>query len=426
MKRILQLSLLLNLLLLVAAGWRSTHQPPLNRLPRSEVGHSVAKSLRRPTPARAGAPKPATPWAAIETADPRRFMANLRALGCPEQTIRDIVALRVCRAYRDRWVAIEAGATRSWEFTHNPNARELRDRHFQGRELRYEMIYALESLFGEGWQALAASLLGWPERGRDPTDFLDAEKRRQLRELDLRHERAKRELEHQGWVGELDVAGAAELRELERQKQAGLAAILSPQELEDYLGRQSPAANYVREHLPEAKSESEFRAMVKVAEEFEMSRGPASARQRIGLDPGDPAVVKADADHEAAFNQRLKEVLGEARIAEQQAEEEQRRAEEKKRQEAQDEQRERARFAEMAASVSLAEADAQRFFDRLKELRPVLEPKFAEMEKSLAGTQEEKRKQMDAFAKTELGKIAVEMLGEKGPALIQKMAESDR
>ena len=44
------------------------------------------------------------------------------------------------------------------------------------------------------------------------------------------------------------------------------------------------------------------------------------------------------------------------------------------------------------------------------------------MKKSLSGTEEEKRKQMDTFAKAEIGTIAVEILGEKGKALVEKMA----
>ena len=74
----------------------------------------------------------------------------------------------------------------------------------------------------------------------------------------------------------------------------------------------------------------------------------------------------------------------------------------------------------------LAEADARRFFDRLKELEPTLKPKFDTMKKSLAGTEEEKRKQMDTFAKAEIEKIAVESLGEKGKALVEKMAGPGR
>ncbi len=421
MKRLLELSLLLNLLLLVAMGWRSAAQSPMKRLPRSEVQAPAGKMPQRPARFHAAVPQPTTPWTAIETNDPQRFIANLRALDCPEQTIRDIVAPRICREYRDRWVESEAASARAWDYTRNLKSREWRERNHQQREWRNEMIYTLESSLGVTSRELTSSLLGRPERGRDPTELFDVEKRRQLRELDLRYERAKRALEDKGWTGELDSEGAARLREFEHQKQAELAAILSPRELEDYLYHRSPASSYVRQHLPEAKSESEFRAMVKVAQEFEMMRDPASARQRIGLGPGDPAMEKADAARETAFHQRLKDVLGEARIAEQKADEGQRATEEKKRQGAENEARSRAQLTEMAASAGIAEADAQLFFDRLKELEPILKPKFDAMKESLTGTEEEKRKQMANFVTAEIGKIAVEILGEKGKTLVEKM-----
>jgi len=426
MRRLLLCSVLLNVALLLATGWRSARQPPLSRVPRSEVGQPAGRLARRPAQFHATASRPATPWAAIENAEPRRFIANLRALGCPEQTIRDIVALRICRTFRDRLIALEAASARAWNFTRTRDDREWWESSQQKKALRNEMIYTLESVFGEGWPALSASLLGWPERWHDPAEFLSAEKRRQLRDLDLRYDELKHELQRKGSSGRSDAEDAVQLRELDQQKQADLAALLSPQELQDYLYRKSPAADYVRQNLPEAKSESEYRAMVNVALELQIAESSTAMAQRLGVEPGDPAVVKACAERKAAFDQRLKEVLGEARIAEQQTEEEQRLAREKKLREAEEEQRDLAQFTETAASVGVAEADAKRFFDRINELKPVLEPKFKEMEKSLTGTDEEKRKQMDAFAKAELGRIAVEIMGEKGSALIEKLVESGK
>jgi hypothetical protein len=44
-------------------------------------------------------------------------------------------------------------------------------------------------------------------------------------------------------------------------------------------------------------------------------------------------------------------------------------------------------------------------------LEPILKPKFDAMETSLTGTEEEKRKQMNTFAKAEIGKIAGKQCG---------------
>src|SRR5207302_7390687 len=108
------------------------------------------------------------------------------------------------------------------------------------------------------------------------------------------------------------------MREWDLQKRAELETMLSPPELKEYLYRQSPAANYVRNNLPPAKSEGEFRAMVKVALELEMSNTLDSPAGRYGLaDPGPIDVQRDREQRKAAFDLRLKEVLGEERVAQQ-------------------------------------------------------------------------------------------------------------
>jgi hypothetical protein len=44
-------------------------------------------------------PQPETPFAAIYSADSRQFVANLRSIGCPEQTIKDILSAEINRRY---------------------------------------------------------------------------------------------------------------------------------------------------------------------------------------------------------------------------------------------------------------------------------------------------------------------------------------
>ena len=82
---------------------------------------------------------------------------------------------------------------------------------------------------------------------------------------------------------------------------------------------------------------------------------------------------------------------------------------------------ERARIAALGASVGISFQDAGRFFDQARRQQKVLGPKLAELEKSLTGSPEEKQRQMRAAIGEELNKLAVETLGDKGPALLQKM-----
>ena len=85
--------------------------------------------------------------------------------------------------------------------------------------------------------------------------------------------------------------------------------------------------------------------------------------------------------------------------------------------------RERARLAQVGASLGIAAEDTGRFFDRIKQQQQILGQKFEKMHKSLTGSPEEKQKQMRAAIQEELNKVAIETLGDKGPALVQKMIE---
>ncbi len=84
--------------------------------------------------------------------------------------------------------------------------------------------------------------------------------------------------------------------------------------------------------------------------------------------------------------------------------------------------RERAGLTELAASVGISAGDASRFFDQMKQQEKALGQKFAQMQETLTGTAEEKQAQMRAAIEEELTKLAAETLGDKGPALVRKMA----
>jgi hypothetical protein len=111
MKTMLKISILLNVLFLcgllfLLAAWRRTASlaaPPaqLDEAP-SAVEAAVpatavsAKSDERPFH-----------WSQIESGDYRTYVANLRGIGCPEQTIHDIIAADVDRIYASRRQALE-------------------------------------------------------------------------------------------------------------------------------------------------------------------------------------------------------------------------------------------------------------------------------------------------------------------------------
>jgi len=42
-------------------------------------------------------------WESLESSDYKQYIVNLRAIGCPEQTIRDIIVTDVDRTYCSGW-----------------------------------------------------------------------------------------------------------------------------------------------------------------------------------------------------------------------------------------------------------------------------------------------------------------------------------
>jgi hypothetical protein len=426
MKHLLQISLVVNLVLVMAALWRNVHRAPVSPSPlSSEVRETAGASIKSPTSSNTDARVAKSKWREIDSRDPRQLIANLRAIGCPEKTIRDIVALRVCRQIRERFLAAESDDWRAWDYTRNRTQADIDESNRRQQDLRNEMVATIESLFGDSWESLMTRLVGFPQSSDDFMASLSVDKRRQVRELETRYSRLDGQIQRDSMQSRgNDPEAPSRQRELEKQKQAELAAILSPQELQEYLYHRSAAARYVRENGPEAKSEAEFRTMVDVAAETGMTRPPLWAS--MPLDPSDPnnATMQAYNEQKAAFEQRLKEALGDQRIAEQKAADQARVDQEQKQRQEQDLQHQRARVLETTSSLGIPAENANQFVDRLVESQKTLKPKFDELEKSLTGTPEEKKKQMEAAIKAELQKIAVETMGEKGRAVVDKMIQS--
>jgi hypothetical protein len=421
MKRLLIFSLGLNVILLTLAAFRPTNGPDASA-PEIRAGKSDSTRAETPlsVPRSTSRAKGVKPWEGIESSDVRNFMANLRAAGCPEQTIKNLAALRICRGYRQR--VLENAIAFARKQSENPylDQSEWQKNIEETQSIRDEMHAELESVLGEGWDSLASSMVGFPGGSDGLSKIIPAEKLSQARQVDRQFRRDLDELDRKAMMNGLEAEDMAKYRELQRQKRDALAAVLSPQELEEYLYRNSSAADYVRRNLPEAKNESEYRMMVKLALEMEMSEQTSISR-RYGLNNEDEAVRKEREDRAAEYNRRLKEILGEDSIAEQQAREKAHAEAEEQVQQQREKERMQSQLLDTAKEFGVSAESARRFFTRFEETRKAMEKKFDDMEKSLTGTPEEKQKQMEAAVKAELNKMAIETMGDKGLKVVEKI-----
>jgi hypothetical protein len=90
-------------------------------------------------------------WADIQTADYRVLLARLRAIGCPETTIRDIVAGHLNRQYNPQIIALRKGSSRFWETQQRRNKATFEEdmtREREARRLEGEKSRVMQDLLG--------------------------------------------------------------------------------------------------------------------------------------------------------------------------------------------------------------------------------------------------------------------------------------
>src|SRR5687767_1641565 len=92
-------------LLLAAVLLRPKSEKPAPAL-APEVQQPVAS--RRPVTTRPTlAPMPSSfHWSQLESSDFQQYMANLRGIGCPEETVRDLVLAEVNKLYAPKFAAL--------------------------------------------------------------------------------------------------------------------------------------------------------------------------------------------------------------------------------------------------------------------------------------------------------------------------------
>jgi len=346
-------------------------------------------------------------WRAIQTNDFKQYIANLRAIGCPEPTIREIVIPEVSRRYTARLAAEFEACARNFRFWEA--ADEYKEWDLGGHrreELASEKLAFLKELFGEDMEQ---ELGKWWEinNARDEYDYrsyLPKEKVEKLKAIERRYQRLEEDFGARNRSLTIEEY-AAERNRLKAQARAEVAQILTPQELEDYEMRDSQAADYVRRRLPEAKSEEEFRAMVKVAKA--LNKDPRRQYQdESDFSPEEQAKKKKA--EEKAFAEALKTALGEARYSEL-MEERRREAREKERQD----------LIWIAKREGMSEEAAKEAHARMTAMAKELEAKFS----GLPDLSADQEKDLAALLKQEQEKIILEVMGDKGHNVFKRFEQ---
>jgi hypothetical protein len=253
-------------------------------------------------------------WQSVESPDYKEYIANLRSIGCPEETIRDIIIADVNKLFEDRKKALKK-PEKPFKFW------ETGMQGMMGGMMDPEAIAAQQALAAEK-KALIRQLLGidYEEKVNvmaafNPfermLDFLPSGKQNQIMEIYQQMQAKQVEAFKGGTPDEVDLK---KMQEAQKDLEKQIAGILTPEEFEKYQLTLSQTAMVMRMTLDGFEpSEQEFREMFKVQKEFDDQFG------LMGMS-GDQEVQKKRAEAETARQEELKAILGNQRFADYQRE----------------------------------------------------------------------------------------------------------
>jgi hypothetical protein len=248
-------------------------------------------------------------WSDIESDDYAVFIRNLRWIGCPESTIRDIIVADVNQLFLRRHAAeIVTPQQQWWRTEADPEVAQAAAT--DALALARERRELLTELLGPNWEsaeypfpaAYALSSLDGPILGQ-----LAPETKAAVHQIERSvQERLRSYLEKVEPAGQPpDPAVLARLRE---ESRSALSEILAPEALEEYLLRNSLLASELRDSLRGVEVTPEefrtlFRALDPLRHDHQLASDPANAA---------PATSEQTAQLETLQNTLL-EVLGEQR-----------------------------------------------------------------------------------------------------------------
>lgn len=294
----LALSLVINAVLLVALiVWLRSPQPaprdvrPIDRL--SVISNNTIRIVKtnilvRPID---------FSWLSVESSDYVTYIANLRAIGCPESTVRDIIVADVNQLFARK--RNEDAAAQDQEWWRAEASQELQ-----------RSILARAGLLEDERRALLTKLLG-PKWNDGPVPFdpavvplagpvlgaLPEETKKAVRAISARsRERLQAYLDELGGLA----PGGAELAKLREKTRTELAEILNPSQLEEFLLRHSSNASQLRQELKGIDpTPDEFRALFRATDALDRelallagSSDAASSKKREELEGQRLAAIK--------------------------------------------------------------------------------------------------------------------------------------
>ena len=215
-------------------------------------------------------------WAQLESEDYKTYIARLRSISCPEQTIRDIIIADLdkllapeIQALRGRRKDLKYWNSEEEEMANNVDSREVARKAAEverrKRDILRELVNAdlqRERLLSKGEDDYYERRLNW----------LPEDRRQQIRGLLERYDDDEQRIrDKETEEGEpLSITDRAQLRVLKQKREAELNSLLSPEERAQYDLWISATANNVRYALYGMNAtEQEFQSVYEARKSYE-------------------------------------------------------------------------------------------------------------------------------------------------------------
>lgn len=250
-------------------------------------------------------------WAQVESSDYRIYIANLRAIGCPEATIKDIILTDVMKLYAQRrgLASVNGREFRYWE---TDEKRKLKQHQIEEREktlaqIDKELPAVLHELLGIDYEKELDKYFVDTNEDERRLAFLPEDKRGSAVTLWEQYD-AARERILSATGGHPSATDIERLQKLQQDLDTRLAQVLTPDEQFQFELSTSPTADTLRKNLIGFNpTEAEFREIYQRQKAIDA----AFAYQ----DLNDPSVRASKAAAEKQMEDELFTTLGQSRMA---------------------------------------------------------------------------------------------------------------
>lgn len=241
-------------------------------------------------------------WGDIESNDYPAYIQNLRRIGCPERTIRDIIVADVNALFAQR-IGTEIVLPEQEWWKADPDLDVFQSAADQIRALDTEKEALLTQLLGPGWNPPSPDPRGAPIRLDGPIlSQLAPETKGEIYQIEASLRRSIDSYLRR-MLAEQREPDPVELARLRQQSRDDLSKRLSPEAMEEYLLRFSSGSETLRQQLRGFGADAEeFRSIFRARDPYD---------QQLSLLSGnDEATLKRRADIQKIQDEAIRQALG--------------------------------------------------------------------------------------------------------------------